>query len=160
MQQQTLACFVFFIQSLVQGGSGRETATSHTFLFCPLGRPVLGVLASGHGGGREGESGGTAGPAPCGDTHHALLRLDEGPTEAVHLAVKAACITQVVACTISSPQRRLDGAAVHTLATFGQILQQVCGEIENQKTVRSPALIRSLRRAPGSPRHQVLALAA
>lgn len=76
---------------------------------------------------------------PCGDTHDALLRLDEGPAEAVHLAVKAARIAQVVACTISSPQRRLDGAAVHALATFGQILQQICGEIENQRPVRSPA---------------------
>lgn len=78
-------------------------------------------------------------PPRCG-THHTLLRLDEGPTEAVHLAVEAARIAQVVARAVPSPQRRLDGATVHALAALGQILQQVCRESENQRPVRSPAL--------------------
>lgn len=57
---------------------------------------------------------------------HALLRLDEGPAEAVHLAVEAAGVAQVVAGAVPPPQRRLDGTAVHALATLGQVLQQVC----------------------------------
>ena len=60
-------------------------------------------------------------------THHALLRLDEGPAEAVHLAVETAGVAQVVAGAVAPPERRLDGAAVHALAALGQVLQQVCG---------------------------------
>lgn len=56
---------------------------------------------------------------------HALLRLDEGPAEAVHLAVEAAGVAQVVAGAVPPPQRRLDGTAVHALATLGQVFQQV-----------------------------------
>lgn len=66
-------------------------------------------------------------------THHALLGLDEGPAEAVHLAVEAAGVAQVVAGAVPPPERRLDGAAVHTLATLGQVFQQVCREKGDQR---------------------------
>lgn len=61
-------------------------------------------------------------------THHSLLRLDKRPAEAVHLAVETAGVAQVVAGAVPPPERRLDGAAVHALATLGHVLQQVCGE--------------------------------
>lgn len=92
---------------------------------------------SGHGG-RIVTSGASSRTCPRGapgarptrggsHTHHALLRLDEGPAQAVHLAVEAAGVAQVVAGAVPPPQRRLDGAAVHALAALGQVLQQVCG---------------------------------
>lgn len=82
-------------------------------------------------------------------THHALLRLDEGPAEAVHLAVEAAGVAQVVAGAVPPPQRRLDGAAVHALATLGQVLQQVCGESGDERRVRP----RPTTVAPHRPPH-------
>lgn len=74
--------------------------------------------------GRCGVTVGTGQSKPPGG-RHALLGLDEGPAEAVHLAVEAAGVAQVVASAVPPPERRLDGAAVHTLATLGQVLQQV-----------------------------------
>ena len=87
-------------------------------------------------------------------THHALLRLDEGPTEAVHLAVEAAGVAQVVAGTVPPPQRRLDGAAVHALTAFRQVLQQVCDESGDKRlgeVALLPALPGPPRKTPGTP---------
>lgn len=91
-------------------------------------------------------------------THHALLRLDEGPAEAVHLAVEAAGVAQVVAGAVPPPERRLDGAAVHALATLGQVLQQVCGESGDERPGEAaprPPLPR-LPRSPPAPTAPVL----
>jgi hypothetical protein len=93
-----------------------------------LGRPLVltGILTRAKGGGGGGRC--CCESAPCSDTYHALLWLDEGPAEAIHLAVETACIAQVMTGAVSSPQWRLDGAAVHALAALRQVLQQVCGE--------------------------------
>lgn len=86
-------------------------------------RLALGVSAPQSGG--CGVAVGTGQSKPPG-RRHALLRLDEGPAEAVHLAVEAAGVAQVVAGAVPPPERRLDGAAVHAFATLGgQVLQQV-----------------------------------
>lgn len=84
---------------------------------------------------------------------HALLRLDEGPAEAVHLAVEAAGVAQVMAGAVPPPERRLDGAAVHALATlWGQVLQQVCAGAPRHWERASGATLQAVqhRRLEGS----------
>lgn len=96
----------------------------HVESTCIAHRLALGVSAPQSGG--CGVAVGTGQSKPPG-RRHALLRLDEGPAEAVHLAVEAAGVAQVVAGAVPPPERRLDGAAVHAFATLGgQVLQQVC----------------------------------
>lgn len=92
-------------------------------------------------------------------THHSLLRLDEGPAEAVHLAVETAGVAQVVAGAVPPPERRLDGAAVHALATLGHVLQHVCGEgiIKGRVRPRRPRRSLSLPGRPPVPIVPVLA---
>lgn len=116
-------------------------------------------LRGGAGVGRAGPGGAGAAPprgVAAGEsgarTYHALLWLDEGPAEAVHLAVEAAGVAQVVAGAVPPPERRLDGAAVHAFATLGgQVLQQVCGESGDERPGEAtpcPPLPRLPRRPP------------
>lgn len=69
-----------------------STSIAHRF--------ALGVSAPQSGG--RGVTVGTGQSKPPGG-RHALLRLDEGPAEAVHLAVEAAGVAQVVAGAVPPP---------------------------------------------------------
>lgn len=120
--------------------SGQTQAVSGRAAPVSAGAPGSGGLPRGPAAGESGAR-----------TYHALLRLDEGPAEAVHLAVEAAGVAQVVAGAVPPPERRLDGAAVHAFATLrGQVLQQVCGESGDQGPVR-PHRARPSRDSPEDP---------
>lgn len=51
-------------------------------------------------------------------TYQPPLGLDERPVLPVHLVVQAAGVTQIVARTVSPPERGRRGAAVHTLSAL------------------------------------------
>lgn len=124
--------------------SGQTQAVSGRAAPVSAGAPGSGGLPRGPAAGESGAR-----------TYHALLRLDEGPAEAIHLAVEAAGVAQVVAGAVPPPKRRLDGAAVHAFATLGgQVLQQVCGESGDERPGEAtpcPPLLRLPRRPPQSP---------
>lgn len=123
------------------GGPRQPRVSPHLF---PRERPGRARSAGAKGG--EPLGAGAAGEGGA-RTYHALLRLDEGPAEAVHLAVEPAGVAQVVAGAVPPPQRRLDGAAVHALAALGQVLQQVCGESGDER----PGEAAQLPPVPGLP---------
>lgn len=127
------------------GQTWRLRAAPHLF---PRGRPGTSRQRPGHSRSAaqdraEGEDGAR--------THHALLRLDEGPAEAVHLAVEAAGVAQIVAGAVPPPERRLDGAAVHAFTALGQVLQQVCGDRGDRRRPGEDAPLPPLPGRPPAP---------
>lgn len=64
------------------------------------------------------------------ETHQSLLGSDQRSVLAVHLMVQSAGVTQVVACSVPSPQWRRSGSAVYTLPGLCQI-----GKIKSQLEV-------------------------
>lgn len=59
-------------------------------------------------------------------SHQPLLRFDQRPVDAVHLVIKAAGVAQVMSGSVSAPQRRRHGPAVHALAALrGSVINQV-----------------------------------
>lgn len=95
---------------------GAETCGNRAHSLVPLAQPSPGAPA-GTGAARWARAGRVGTPRARGKgaargraageggarTHHALLRLDEGPAEAVHLAVEAAGVAQVVAGAVPPP---------------------------------------------------------
>ena len=61
----------------------------------------------------------------CFWTHQSPLRLDERSVNAIHLVVQSTGITQVVARTISPPQRGGHSPAVNTLTTLRKVIIQI-----------------------------------
>jgi hypothetical protein len=61
----------------------------------------------------------TTGARPSGcRIYQSSLRFDEGSVCSVHLVIKSTRVTQVVASTISSPQRCRRSTTIHTLSAF------------------------------------------
>lgn len=75
-----------------------------------------------------GRRGGAVGAGESGSTivGHLLARLDGRTVHPVHLGVEATCVAQVVTGSVTSPERGLDGTAVHTLPG----LQILCASVE------------------------------
>lgn len=51
-------------------------------------------------------------------THQSAFGLDQGPVLSVHLVVEAAGVAEVVACSISPPERGGGRTTVHTLTAL------------------------------------------
>lgn len=72
---------------------------------------------------------GAAGSCPSRRTlqRQASFRLDEGSILAVHLVIEPAGVTEVVAGSVPSPERRRSSTAIHALATLFSLLHLAGG---------------------------------
>lgn len=53
----------------------------------------------------------------CG-TYQSALGSDERSVLPIHLVIESTCITQIMTCAISSPQRSRRRSTIHTFASF------------------------------------------